>query len=118
MKSFLRPAVLSLVCLFAGSALLRAEEPKKSGKPEACTPAIKDRGRHEDFMKDKEAALKKGRINLVFIGDSITDGWRNGEQKKVYDEKWGKLNPYNIGISGDQTQHVLWRIQNGELDGI
>jgi beta-glucosidase len=84
----------------------------------AWTPQEKDRNRHEGFLKDKEAALKKGPVQLVFIGDSITDGWRGGPQKKVFDERWGKLNPYNIGISGDETQHVLWRIEHGELDGL
>jgi beta-glucosidase len=84
----------------------------------AWTPQEKDRNRHEGFLKDKEEALKKGPVQLVFIGDSITDGWRGGPQKKLFDERWGQYNPYNIGISGDETQHVLWRIEHGELDGL
>jgi beta-glucosidase len=84
----------------------------------AWTPQQKDPKRHEQFMKDKEEALKKGPIQLVFVGDSITDAWRRGDQNKLYVERWGKYNPYNMGISGDETQHVLWRIENGELDGL
>jgi len=84
----------------------------------AWTPQEKDRNRHEQFLKDKEDALKKGPVQLVFIGDSITDGWRGGKQNELYKERWGKYNPYNIGISGDETQHVLWRIEHGELDGL
>lgn len=73
--------------------------------------------RHEGFLKDKKVALAKGPIQFVLIGDSITDGWR-GSGRPVFNTAFGSLNPYNIGISGDQTQHVLWRIDQGELDGI
>jgi beta-glucosidase len=89
-----------------------------AGKPVSCIPAVKDPQRHEQFMKDKEAALQKGPIRLVFIGDSITDAWRGGEQNKVYKERWGQYNPLNLGISGDKTEHVLWRLEHGELDGL
>ncbi len=78
----------------------------------AVAPAIKDRNRHDGFMED----IKKGSNDLVFIGDSITDGWRGGG-KKVWDEAFGPLKPLNLGISGDRTQHVIWRLQNGELEG-
>lgn len=81
-------------------------------------PAEKDRNRHENFMVRKERLMKEGSTQLVFIGDSITDGWRNGDQRDIYEDYFGKYHPYNIGISGDQTQHVLWRIEHGELDGI
>jgi lysophospholipase L1-like esterase len=53
---------------------------------------------------------------VVFFGDSITDGWR-GEGKGVWKEHFEPLKAVNFGIGGDRTQHVLWRIQNGELDG-
>jgi beta-glucosidase len=69
-------------------------------------------------MKDKAEALKRGPIDLVFVGDSITDAWRGGGQNKLYTERWGKHNPLNLGISGDKTEHVLWRLENGEIDGI
>ena len=40
------------------------------------------------------------------------------ESAHVYERYYGKLDPANFGIGGDQTQHVIWRIANGELDGI
>ena len=104
--------VLALCC---AAPLLAQDAPTKV---KACTPEQKDPKRHAQFMKDKEAALAKGPVDLVFIGDSITDAWRGGQQNKLYVERWGKMNPYNIGISGDETQHVLWRIEHGELDGL
>ena len=96
----------------------RADDASTAGKPASCTPQQKDPQRHEQFMKDKEAALKKGPVQLVFIGDSITDAWRGGEQNKLYNQRWGKYNPLNLGISGDKTEHVLWRLEHGELDGL
>ena len=88
-----------------------------SCKGDENDPKNKFVARHEGFMKDKAALLKKGPIGLIFIGDSITDGWR-GRGKDVFAASYDQYNPYNIGISGDRTQHVLWRIDKGELDAI
>ncbi|QQV76661.1 acetylglucosamine-6-sulfatase [Sphingomonas aliaeris] len=54
----------------------------------------------------------------MFVGDSITDWWRNDPQRDIFKGYFGKYRPYNIGIAGDETQHVLWRIEHGELDGL
>jgi beta-glucosidase len=60
---------------------------------------------------------EQGNVDLIFIGDSITAGWeKNG--KKAWDKHFGMLNAVNLGIGGDRTQHVLWRLENGNLDGI
>jgi lysophospholipase L1-like esterase len=67
---------------------------------------------HESFV----AIAKKGNVELLFLGDSITAGW-NG-QKAIWEKAFGAYQPANFGIGGDRTQHVLWRIENGELDGI
>jgi lysophospholipase L1-like esterase len=67
---------------------------------------------HERFVK----IAQEGKAQLVFLGDSITAGW--GSKKDIWDKSFGQYTPANFGIGGDRTQHVLWRIQNGELDGI
>ncbi|MFO1065986.1 MAG: platelet-activating factor acetylhydrolase IB subunit [Pirellulales bacterium] len=74
---------------------------------------------NEGFAKSHERFVKtaqEGTAELVFLGDSITAGW-NG-QKAIWEEAFGKYKPANFGIGGDRTQHVLWRITNGELDTI
>lgn len=81
-------------------------------------PLEKDRPRHGQLMREKQELLKNGPIQVVFIGDSITYGWRMKPQIDLFNERWGAYNPYNIGISGDETQHVLWRIEHGALDGL
>ncbi len=68
---------------------------------------------HEKFV----ATAKEGKAQVVFLGDSITAGW-GGNGKEVWATAFGQWTPANFGIGGDRTQHVLWRIQNGELDGI
>jgi len=80
----------------------------------------KDGAPQATFMKMHESFLKRGKdgkIGVLFLGDSITEGWA-GKGKDVWTKTYGALDPANVGIGGDQTQHVLWRIDNGELDGI
>ena len=69
--------------------------------------------RHEGFV----AEAKKGGIDVLFMGDSITDNWRS-RGKNVWNKYYAPMHAANFGIGGDRTQHVLWRIENGELDGI
>lgn len=69
--------------------------------------------RHEGF----NAIAKKGGVDLLFLGDSITDGWR-GNGKAEWEKRFAPLKAANFGIGGDKTEHVLWRLQNGNLDGI
>ncbi len=67
---------------------------------------------HAKFVK----IAQEGTAELVFLGDSITAGW--GGKPAIWDKAFGQYKPANFGIGGDRTQHVLWRITNGELDGI
>jgi len=69
--------------------------------------------RHEGFVQE----AKKGGIDILFLGDSITDFWRN-RGSNVWNQYYAPRHAANFGISGDRTQHVLWRIDNGELDDI
>jgi lysophospholipase L1-like esterase len=68
---------------------------------------------HESFLLRRT----QGPIGVLFLGDSITEGW-SGRGRRVWDQYYANLDAANFGISGDRTQHVLWRIENGELDGI
>ncbi|CAG7824730.1 unnamed protein product, partial [Allacma fusca] len=70
---------------------------------------------HEGFVNNTKS--KRDEINVVFFGDSITAGW-NGAGKPVYDKEYAPLGTANYGISGDRTEHVLWRIINGEVEGL
>ncbi len=81
--------------------------------PPATVPVPpRDLTRHEAFVEIARA----GNIDLLWVGDSITDWWaRHGQD--VWNRYFAGLRPANFGIAGDRTQGVLWRMQNGELDG-
>jgi lysophospholipase L1-like esterase len=99
-----------LTCLV--SSLSSAQD-----KPnEAVIPAPREGNwmkRHESFNE----RVKEGNVDLIFIGDSITQGWE-GAGKNVWAEYYAKRNAVNLGIGGDRTQHVLWRLDHGNIDGI
>ena len=69
--------------------------------------------RHQSFNK----RVAQGNCDLIFIGDSITQGWE-GRGKKVWAKHYTKRNAVNLGIGGDRTQHVIWRLDNGNLHRI
>jgi lysophospholipase L1-like esterase len=68
---------------------------------------------HERFL----AIARLGKAKLVFFGDSITANW-SSKAYEIWKKSFGQWEPANFGVSGDRTQHVLWRIENGELDGL
>ncbi len=63
------------------------------------------------------ARIRQGNIDLVMIGDSITQGWGN-EGRRVWDTYYGHRRAVNLGFNGDRTEHVLWRLDHGEIDGM
>jgi lysophospholipase L1-like esterase len=82
----------------------------------AVIPAPRDEkwmARHERFNE----RVREGDVDLIFLGDSITQGWE-GAGKDVWGRYYGTRKAVNLGIGGDQTQHVLWRLDHGNVDGI
>jgi lysophospholipase L1-like esterase len=70
--------------------------------------------RHEGFVE----IAKKGDIDLLLLGDSITDWWVQGDANKAMFEKYfGGVKTANFAIAGDTTQGVLWGLKNGEGQG-
>lgn len=110
-RSFACLAVVFGSFLFAGCATA----PIKTHS--AVTPVARDGAewvkRHESF----NARVAQGNVDVIFIGDSITHGWE-GAGKDVWAKYYVKRNAVNLGIGGDRTQHVLWRLENGNIKGI
>ena len=67
---------------------------------------------------------KAGKYDLLFVGDSITDDYHRAGPapdqmfKPIWDKYFASHHALNLAVSGDATQHVLWRIDHGEVDGL
>jgi lysophospholipase L1-like esterase len=99
--------------------------------PRANTAIIPSlfQGFQKQHTNNLEVAAK-GDVDILFMGDSITDWWRNPGRgapidgaipyggKAVFEKYFGAMKVANYGIAGDTTQGVLWRLQNGEGQGI
>jgi lysophospholipase L1-like esterase len=93
---------------------IRAAEQQNDKDNPAVKKLNRDVPRHQEFLKRIEQS--KGVGDVIFLGDSITHGW---EGQKAWQEHFGSFQPVNLGIGGDQTGHVLWRITDGhELDNL
>ncbi len=115
MKSTRFPLLAVLVtvslALLSGRALAQAAPSYSTTKP--VPRDAKWLARHNAM----NVRVKQGNVDLLMIGDSITDGW-SGQGKEVWKKYYDKRNAVNLGIGGDKTEHVLWRLQNGNIDGI
>ena len=112
---------LMLAALLQLSSPLIAESPAPAPAAAKVNTAIVPAERlKEGWWKNRhEAALKKldPATEIVFIGDSITQGWE-GSGNKVFADSFAPWKTLNLGYGGDRTEHVIWRFANGELEGL
>lgn len=74
--------------------------------------------RHEQKLADAKAIKDAGgKIDLLFIGDSITQGWEK-EGVATWEKHYAKRNAFAIGFGGDRTENVLWRFHHGALENM
>lgn len=69
--------------------------------------------RHEEINTD----VKAGNINLLWIGDSIVENWKD-RGRETWDKYYAHRGAANLGIGGDRTEHLLWRMDHGNIDGV
>jgi len=77
---------------------------------------VKHQGKRTDDVIARAKAAP-GDYDIEFIGDSITQGWET-RGSNVWNQFYGHRKAINMGVSGDRTEHVLWRFEQGQLDGI
>jgi len=106
----------TFVLALALAAVAVAQESPPSNT--AVVPAARD-GRHmaRHLAINERVQAHAGAVDLVFVGDSITQAWEDAG-KDVWAKFYGERRALNLGISGDRTEHVLWRLDHGNLDGI
>ncbi len=111
---------LSMLAVLTGCLEMQSADPYGLvGKTHsAVTPA--DRAKVAWWMPRHQQVLDRvgrGDVDLIMVGDSITHGWERAG-KEVWDTYYTRRNAVNMGFGGDRTQHVLWRFDHGEIDGI
>ena len=105
-----RFAFVLLVVVLAPSCLAQ-DKGGSAALPEGRPDADWWMKMHQSFLD----RAKKKDVDLLFLGDSITQGWGDNP---VWKRHYAPRSAANFGIGGDRTQHVLWRIEHGEIDGI
>jgi lysophospholipase L1-like esterase len=105
--------VAALVAVAAPPSKDAAWEPAARAKEYPWMSVATWKKLHEGHL----ARTKKGGVDVVFLGDSITQGW-DGAGAPVWKKRFEPLNAANYGIGGDTTREVLYRLNDGILDGI
>ncbi len=126
-KSFLFPVIVMLV---AGVTSTFAQTVTNSAAPVSdavastprSNPALIPVSRTGGSTNRQSQVLRRAKDNpgacdIVFIGDSITQGWE-GNGKTVWTNYYSKRKCLNFGVGGDRTEHLLWRFEQGQLDGL
>ena len=112
--------VLGLFCVCAHTTRARQQPtPAPAADQPVPRPDQNSMLAHEQLLEKR----KKGLIDVYFEGDSITRRWgTSDEQYKAFLENWRQnfhgWNAADFGWGGDTTQNILWRLENGELDGV
>jgi lysophospholipase L1-like esterase len=90
-------------------------QPPRLNVAATYTQTTQRRGaRHESFVE----IAKRGDIDLLLHGDSITDWWvQNDANRAMFEKYFGHIRTANFAIAGDTTQGVLWGLKNGEGQG-
>lgn len=70
---------------------------------------------HNRLLKQTEQ--HKADLEVIFFGDSITEFWKE-EGRAVWEKYYAPRHAYNYGINGDRIEHLIWRIEHGEFDGL
>ncbi len=85
----------------------------------ATTPVPREEPEWRERVEALNALSKEKGVRVAFVGDSITEMWALDDVgKSTWEKYWAPLGAANFGIAGDRTEHVLWRLDHGNLDGL
>ena len=85
---------------------------------QCVNPVPRDGQAYERFLELNKRVTESGsQAEVIFVGDSITQGWQ-GNGKEIWAKYYASRHALNLGIGSDHTQHVLWRLEHGNVDGL
>lgn len=115
--ALLAPALLAPALLLGGADVERV--------PVAATPISRmETAWWRKRFVEKQAEMRSRPVDLVWYGDSITENWERAGPPGYFDfapawqHYYGGRNALNLGFKGDATSHLLWRLRNGQAEGI
>lgn len=82
-----------------------------------AAPAPRADAHSRERLAAIDDAVKTQPHRILFLGDSITERWQDREGREVWRAHMAPLGVLNAGIDGDRTEHLLWRLDHGNLDG-
>lgn len=114
-SSYIKPlhSKLSGLLLALGLALPALTSAENS----ALIPVAKTNANWVARHEAMNQRARQGNVDLIYVGDSIVQHYDN-QGKAVWERYYAGRNALNLGISGDRTEHVLWRLDHGNIAGI
>ena len=112
----LRPYCTAALVLLAAAVFGQANN---SPEFHQCIKPVPREGQgYQRFLELNQRVKESGgKAKVIFVGDSITEGWE-GNGKQIWAKYYAPRHALNLGIGSDHTQHVLWRLDHGNLDGL
>ena len=110
------PVVLVSLLLNVATVSVASEGAEEARLHSAVRPECR-RGGHLKRFHETNELLARGNVDLLFIGDSITAGW-SSRGAETWEKYYARRNAVNLGRSGERTQHVLWQLENLNVDRI
>jgi lysophospholipase L1-like esterase len=108
---------LATLLLATGFVAAQTNEPPVAHMCVIPVPRMDERGTNRFAEINRRVKENAGKARVIFVGDSITQGWE-GSGKAVWGKYYAPRRALNLGIGSDHTQHVLWRFDHGNLDGL
>jgi beta-glucosidase len=121
--SQIRRRLLSPFRVFLAALFLAAAATQGQTNAPPVNPCVVPAPRTDEAGTNRFAGISRhvqenaGRARVIFVGDSITQGWE-GNGRQVWEKYYAHRHALNLGIGSDHTQHVLWRLDHGHLDGL
>jgi len=118
MKSLMTVHALLTAAFVLNPGAMPGQTGPASELHQCVKPVPRDgQGYQRHLELNKRVKDSQGLAKVIFIGDSITQGWE-GNGKEVWAKYYAPRQALNLGIGSDHTQHVLWRLDHGNLDAL